>query len=315
MTDPLDDFRQKFGFELEMDTSHSAIDEGLKQMVADMFEKLVPGVCLYLKIGRQELTNRLTVKFLDNPIMNAGVVWDRELNFEVSINAGLMLFFNRMINVLATRCGFVDDYGQVVQEPHIPFDMTVSMARNLMESFWEGENPAYVDTELHSKGQFTISTGWLYCSERFIIAHELAHVMEVLAENGIGGRANEYRELVESWSSGIGEEPGTWGNEYLADGFGCWILEFCGALYSDKWIKDFGWVGAQLALIMSYMLEEFHRQFYNKEPDLNNHPPSSLRIIMLRAFGSLHKSHYELQHAETIQKTAQEIVNEACKSI
>lgn len=285
--------RQRFGDKIphDFDPSEEGVKTQLNNGLEDMAKEMLPHVALGLGIKQDALEKRLLgLGVKEIPEVNGRThTSDDWKTFGIDINLGLMLFTHEMVKLFATRLGVMDDDGNPVETPAIPFENSASTTKRLMKAFWDGnlvEEQGFELMEL-SETQVLISSGLLRDAECFVVGHEFGHIVihtspRKVSELELGMTTVRKAlasapELSETTKNLLAQE---WGEEIAADLIG---LQLSLVRKDNLSGKILGYSAAQLVFIMQSMLETFYEKTRQESPPIGSHPPAQFRFNCLRS--------------------------------
>jgi hypothetical protein len=272
-------------FDFSLESARAVLNE----IVVDMANKLMPETARKTGLSEGALRSRLVkLGMVDLTGVNGYArTADGWKTFEIGINMGLMIFFHKMVKLFASRMGVADEFGRPSPKYEIPALDTGSVARRLMQAFWEGNlinTHGFRITDL-ADHQAKLCHSFLHHSECFVVAHEMAHIVINLTR---GKSANQLDDIVSWVGSSLRDVPGAteiaqlWGEEIYADylGFGLQVMSIP---QQDAFQRVTACSSAQLVLIMQVMLEKFYKNHYGHDVPFSAHPPSHFRLESLRS--------------------------------
>jgi hypothetical protein len=211
------------------------------------------------------------------------------------------MFYHKMVKVFVSTIGIGEDEEHATERPIEPFDRVVVVCKGLMEAFWDKRlltQGGFWFSQV-GKVQMFLTERLVHCCECFIMAHELGHVMMVFSKEEVAEYAVA-REIVDGYMSfvlGLDDDAKSrmakaWTEEICADLIGLQL-----SLAQPKterpykaWRnhKQMLYGGAEIALVLPAMLEEYHWKVHQGGPRIrvspvSNHPPNLLRLKAIRS--------------------------------
>lgn len=299
------------------DFSEANTTAALHQIIVDLGKQLIPYTATKV---------RMEPDVLKNCILNVSMIMDPEVNgfarssdnwktFEIGINIGLMIFLHKMIKVFASRIGVMGDEGHPVENPEIPFENTISVAKRLMKAYWDQNLLSTMGFQVMqlSEEQMNISSHLLHHAECFVVAHEFGHIVINLHQAEVK-ELNIGIEVVRGILEGISDLSETskhqltrqWGQEIGADLIGLQLVLELGKTDHDKILI---YSAAELVFILQNMLETFYEKNIGENLPLGSHPPSQMRLAVLRSIVGKSNPPQVLQLGEAFAEMAEMIVS------
>jgi len=300
---------------------------GLHEILCAHQNELLPFAAKKMGMQTQLLRKRCQDIVLKTPargqstLANAWCSFDHQ-RFKISVNLPLMIFCWKMAILWASRVGVMSVPGHPEGNTKISFDESVSMAKELMEAFWKGTiEQANLSSVQLSRNQ-TIFAGFV-CdySERFVLGHELGHVLIKYAQHCISDVldwAMSHAAMVISlllkqfpeWSENIDEmrKVREWAEEYAADSIGMNIL-LTSVNGGQQRIKCY--LATELFFTTCNILEQFSFHYKYANPfTLGSHPFSIERVRTLRAAVDKSENANVLEMVEFFEKVGNDILRE-----
>ncbi len=273
----------------------------LKYDVIAAARQLVAPTAKRVEIQPQDFERRLTHLTLDSSIEVDGYAHSSDgwATFGVTLNVGLLMFLHNMLKVIVSAIGVSDENDRPLEDTSIPFEHNVAAAQRVLRCFWQRTYPTEViDITRLSDDQTRLAGALLSRAERFIIAHEFAHIADELAEEK-SSELGHCRVLVQTVLDkldpsehdrvGLREKLRAWPSELAADIVG---LRLCLAAEEGSPQTMLTISAAEVTLILLKMLDAFHEREHGRAPDFANHPPGDLRLHNLRnAIGTTERKH------------------------
>ena len=134
------DLVQRFGAE-NAPPSESRSEDGLREVLASMLDKLIPVAAPRLEISAETLRERASPITLSlEPGLNAAVHQiDRSARIHITVNRDLMMFLFEMSKLFASRVGLWDPKDpEPLEEPLISWESAVDTTHRLLKDFVDG---------------------------------------------------------------------------------------------------------------------------------------------------------------------------------
>lgn len=254
---------------------------------------------------------RVELKSLRDTTLAGCLVESEGGTYRIVVHHALVLFYCRMVTMAATQVRFFDD--ETLPAPaELPLqEDTVKRIVAYTDAYFEGRPQAHgVPLETLTPDQLAMVDALLLSMLRFVLGHELAHVVSGVAERrsgwlgGLGSRLHHWRvrrhvtplvrriQETSTWAETKGlptilgqasdREIGVrWTTEILADKLGIDLcLEACGG---QRYERIRAWWGIETALLLLWFLERWQRDVMLTVPDFSTHPPMELRRDAVRA--------------------------------
>ena len=208
--------------------------------------------------------------------------------FQLAINYGLFHFYREMTHMLFSRISVMSESQHRAGHKtnvEVPFDVTVGVAKQLMQAFWSGKIDKFHDLPLEqaTKNLFHV---FLTSGLRFALAHEFGHVMLEISDEGRKYKT-EGEKVVSDFLSQVPNQnmPAAvhnqmirdWGTEFASDVLG---LEL--AMQTEdgpyKWLQMYA---AEWFFTMCDMLWKYYSKMHGSIK-LSTHPPPVMRLDILR---------------------------------
>lgn len=301
-----EDFKNIFLQRVEEDrqyTSNAAFSEYLQKLynllVALTSKKMgIPAIKIASKINEIIITN--------NPNIQGYLKMQGDVG-GVYINYGLVRFYYQMSKIIASRIGYYDASGNII-DSQIPIDETKEKFKDLMELYWKGQllNAKSFSVNELSGSQILLSAVVLDLTTFFTIAHEYGHFIlnEIkkkpiecdFAEDGIRLfiSINNLRitdeNLIEKWSKEIAAD-------IIAFQF---TIEYSN--YRPNSHKLLLYNSCDLMFVMLDLLIQYGIKSGRMLSDIfDSHPPTKLRLEAIRTVAEQNGFIKPLEVARNIQ--------------
>ena len=208
--------------------------------------------------------------------------------FTITLNLGIILFTSKMATLLVSRLGIVDENGVSVDEPLISFERTATISRTLMEAFWNCQchkvSGLQITTELTEQQKMLLA---LIClnMRSFIIGHELGHVVFKLTRNDLDEifLAKELMKIffsLDGKCSDVDKQmEAKWSEEVASDLIG---LRLSINRHRNSLNQSLQYASAELFFMLQNMLVEFREAQGHQILKTGTHPPSDVRLEVIR---------------------------------
>lgn len=288
MSRSFEDLQREHCEEHDIDLAKNTLAGSMNQMAL----ALLPAVAAKTGRGLEEVRKSFIGLRLDpRPLIDGRATTpDNWRTYEISLSEGLLIFHHKMVKLFVTPVSIVGDGQRMVEETRFTHEETLSIARQLMASFWEGtffQTPAFSMVSL-TKRQITLQSLLLNWSESFVIGHEFGHVImhespdctkrDLLILKGV--EDGMVRPV-------LGKRPAldeaatlrNWMEELAADFVG---VNLCASLTQDTMQRALIHASGLLSLILCDMLEQYRRKVGGAEALDPTHPPAALRREVMR---------------------------------
>lgn len=268
-------------------------DQDINNYLQSKKDVILPLIAKEIGIAPREIDRRLTrLAIVHKPDVN-GITFSSDgwKTFEILIYDGLILFSGKLANALAARMGVVSSSKEILETPSIAESEAKQVARNLMRAFWSGgisDLKGFEDLSL-TANQKTFSDSLSNNAVLFVIAHEFGHVVIELCRErpkvyewavevtvGLFAYTDLHRDLDEFERGGVALR---WSTELGADLIGLGLLL---GMHTDGLKQMHAYDGAEYFLILMSELEEYRDRTIGKRMVSTTHPPSSLRLSVMR---------------------------------
>lgn len=263
--------------------SSSLPREGLRMTVPQYVDQLLPHAAKRCGMDAPELRDRIIeINVTDRTEVNALTVSEKGGSvFRIYVNAGLFMFLYKMIKLFATRFGLMERPGEIIESPQLPLARYSTVAANLMTAYWSrslSTTPGIEISEL-TDAQILLAGWFLVDAEKFVIAHELGHVILHLCKNSV--------EEIE-WSATVVEHviqvekdcAAKYRVELAADLLGL-DLVMKNLSHKPPFERSMAFSACELIFVMRSMLDQYH----GIDKRYSMHPPANLRLRNLRIAG------------------------------
>lgn len=153
---------------------------------------LLPATALWMAMSPEDVAARLTRVRVDRfaDVNGYVITTDGWHSFEIRLHWGLLDFLYKMSVMFAATIGLSDD-GDPVVEPKLPLHETQATLVRLVNAFWDGTlvDTRTIPTKDLADHQMYLGAFLYSQSRRFVVAHELAHVILALGSPHIQERA------------------------------------------------------------------------------------------------------------------------------
>jgi hypothetical protein len=272
------------------------IRNGLRPIIEDIFERLLPHAATRIGLSDRELRRRLSihlrpVRFSDdiNAYVNAGAS-------VITINEALMLFYHKIVKLFVATINVGNIKTGIMQNTRISSKKVIGVCRELMQAYLEDRilmQPGIMTEEL-TRGQIIVCSRLVRSCETFAVAHELGHV--VIAK--MKGEIVEYATAKRAVREFLEEIPDLaetqklelvkpWSNELCADLIGLQLS--CSQPETEPynhWRNYKQWLssGAQINRLSELMLQEYQDKLTlgHKITLVSTHPHDYLRVDTIR---------------------------------
>jgi len=297
----MDDLRRRFP-EFRVPSSHDEARRGMQRIVSDLADQLLPHAAARIGLTHEGLRERLLgARLEESHEVNGYVRWSEGgQRFEIVLNLALMMFFHKMVKLLVGTIGFGEDEERATEVP-IGRDTLVAACKGLIEAFWAGRllTQAGLWYEQFGKMQILLTEHLVHCCECSVVGHELGHVVIQLSPGEVE-EVRLARQMVDGYTALVSGLEGEAKNEMAR----AWVEEICADLIGlhlclaqpktqplySHWRnhKQMLFGGAEIALILRAMLEEYHWKVHCGNPRIrvspvSTHPPGLLRLAAIRA--------------------------------
>lgn len=296
MKDPLEwigkGLRDKFG---NLAPSPSSLSEkevkrSISQTIEVGIDELLPIAAKEIGISKNELGKRLNGRrFIFNADFNGSTSSsDGWATFDIRINLGLIQFYFHMVKIFATRIGVMETAENAAEGSQITFDRTVQGTKDLMRAFFDGKILSHEGLPIIdlSKNQLIIADKILREINIFVLAHEFGHI--VIHAKRVGADELEAatdivnQVLVDTFQLPEGEMTRvkeSWSEEIAADFIG---VKLSLARHNNDMDRILAYSSSELFFIILNMLETFYARSYGQPTLVGTHPPSKIRLEILR---------------------------------
>lgn len=264
------------------------------RLLETTMNELLPYAAKMMGLGTRQLRKHIkSIAVTLKPAVNATATREPGAKaFDIRVYWGLMTYFHTMITVFLGRTGFgVIENGskeRVLEEPTVPFKKACSLAERAMIDFYGcGSGRARPEGtllyELTDK-QMVFWALFLEYAESFVIGHELGHLAIRLCpeKTDLHIALRITKDIISNLDLSHKQKESLlteWGTEIGADLFGLGLLPNLG---NNNVERVMAYSAAELSFIMFNMLEVFSVRKYRQSPPIGAHPPSRLRLEVMR---------------------------------
>lgn len=297
------------------------IEVKYNEILVRIFGNLLPHAANAIGLTSEVLQNHVkSVTVMFTPLINAR---RDPQSGAIQVYVGLMSFFHTMITVLMARLGLgILERGtapRIVYHPQVPFENACALALRVMNDFYDGKlcEARPEGTLLRELTHYQVRFWGLFLdySESFVVAHEIGHlallicpdkmdldVALAVSQAVLRGQADmsegERRRNLEMWT-----------DEIAADLFALRLLP---TLAEDNFQRILAYSSAELVFLLMDMLEQFCRRVKGISPPIGDHPPSNIRLSMLRLAVLPSNPPEILQLGLSFQDQIQNMLNALC---
>jgi len=259
---------------------------GHREIVVEFVQELLPYTAARIGITLQELEHRLLeTTLLPLSSMNGRTYsLDNWRTFRIEINLGLMVLIHSMSKMFACN---VTSEPDAKEKGVFSFKEIVSTATSWIHAFWRQQfvlHPS-IDLARLNADEWVLSAVIRDSAERFVIAHELGHVVIKMKSNNVPEWERAQLEVRRHYYKRRGfEDPGQknvlkrWTEEIAADLIG---LDLCHGPHPGSFSIDHEFLGIETLLVMQTMLENVYERTNGRAPT-HIYPPSRYRLDVLR---------------------------------
>lgn len=270
--------------------SEKEVKRAISQTIEAGIDELLPIAAKEVGISKTELEKRLIGRrFVFNADLNGSTSsTDRWATFDIQINLGLTQFYFHMVKMFATRIGVMGTATNAAEGSRITFDRTVQDTKDLMRAFFDSHLLSHQGMPIIdlSKNQLIIADKILREIKIFVLAHEFGHIVI----HAKGARADELESatyIVNQILMGTSQTPEgemarvkeSWSEEIAADLIG---VKLSLARHNNDMDRILAYSSSELFFIILNMLETFYARSYGQPPSVGTHPPSKIRLDVLR---------------------------------
>jgi hypothetical protein len=269
---------------------------GIKPVLREFAEALIPSAASRLRVPASELKKRLQMRLVDSRYSTEVNAYASRSGCVVSVTEALFIFYHKMLKVFVATLDVADAETKMVEKKLIPWRRVVRVTKRLIEAYLENRillEKGFRLEEL-TDGQEHILGLLRGGCEKFAIAHELGHVIILRSK----GKVPEYtpaRKVVLGFLRGRDGLGGpdrkamveSWTNELCADLIGLKLL--LSARREEGEGRHYkGWL-ASAAIIsceLRWMIEDYEVRHDREYTRSATHPDEFLRVKFLNSFVS-----------------------------
>jgi hypothetical protein len=274
----------------------------LENCFKEYYADLSPIAADVIDLTNAELQKHITgLKFSNNTQINAESLKSKDGKYSIVVHPPIAMYCWKISKLWATLFGNTSEHN---------FKHTTKLASKLMKSFWGGNiNKVEIISILELDKDQTYFAGSMRENiEKFIIGHELGHILMDIAPDKFKGISNlmfsasqsaidiiekSYKILPKNDSIKFMSKDklaDKWRSEFVADFIGSFLtIQKAG---DDQASKIRAYCAIDSSFSMLDMLENYFVVANKRIYPLSKHPPSILRLQMLRAMIRMNEWEY-----------------------